>query len=162
MLNKTRSVLIAISLIAIVAGFITGCAKEKEEIPDPLSCDKPNGTLNWSFDGKSYCANSGLSANLEDLLVLNGISAEGVSLSMLVDSVQPGTYQISLSKNGLTCTDRSGTVWMPSETVSGSITINSHSPSTRFIDASFVCTLQNAAGQTKELKSGRFRITYTQ
>ena len=142
----------------------TACKdKEEEEIETPIVCGLPNGTLKWTTDGTERCANASLFGDYGIFLTVNGISLQGQTLTLELDSLSVGTHELSADANFMLYTDGLAVVWEVTNEQPGTITITSHNESTNRLEATFQATLVNpVSGATKTLSNGQLSLSYTE
>jgi hypothetical protein len=142
----------------------TSCKDEEEEVIEtPLVCSLPNGTLTWTTDGAERCANTTLFGDYGIFLTVNGISSQGQTLTLELDSLSVGTHELSADANFMLYTDGLAVAWEVTNEQPGTITITSHNETTNRLEATFQATLVNPlSGATKTLSNGQLKITYTE
>jgi hypothetical protein len=161
-----KSRLNAIVLLFLLMGstlFLSSCKDEEEDIETPIVCGLPNGTLKWTSDGAERCANASLFGDYGIFLTVNGITSQGQTLTLELDSLSVGTHEISADANYMLYTDNLAVVWEATNEQPGTITITSHNEQTNRLEATFNVNLVNPInGATKSLSSGQLKITYTE
>jgi hypothetical protein len=157
MLLKPIALFLTISLLFSCSEKIT------DEVPYLDECQLVNGSIKWNFDGNSYCANANIIAGYAVGLTLNGITLSGVSLTMELDSIEPGTYNVSQSENVIVYTDQLGLAWTSTDSNAGSITISSHDSVSNKIRATFIGSLRSPiTGEIKQISNGQISVTYVE
>jgi hypothetical protein len=143
---------------------LSSCSeKVTDEVPFLDECQMVNGSIKWEFDGSSYCANANIIAGYAIGLTLNGITMTGVSFTMELDSIEPGTYNISQDENNIIYTDQLGLAWTSMDSNAGSIIITSHDSVSNKIRATFNGLLKSPiTGQTKQISNGQISVTYVE
>ena len=154
---KTIALLLSLSLLSSCSEKIT------DEVPYLDECQLVNGSIKWEFDGNSYCANANIIAGYAIGLTLNGINLNGVSFTMELDSIEPGTYNISQDENNIVYTDQLGFAWTSVDSNAGSIIITSHDSVSNKIRATFNALLISPiTGATKQISNGQISVTYVE
>lgn len=152
---KPLALLLAVSLLSSCSEKIT------DEVPFWDECQMVNGSIKWEFDGASYCANANIIAGYAVGLTLNGLTLTGVSLTMELDSLEPGTYNVSQDQNVIVYTDQLGLAWTSVDSNAGSIIISSHDSVSNKIRASFIGSLRSPiTGEIKQISNGQISVTY--
>lgn len=155
------SALAACTFGAVV--FLSSCKKDEEETETPIICGLPNGTLKWKENGVEKCANASLFADYTIDMTVNGISAQGPSMTLELDSLNIGTYALTADYNYMLYTDGLALAWEATNEQPGSITITSHNENTNRIEATFHINLVSPiSGATKQITDGTLSITYTE
>jgi hypothetical protein len=161
---RIKLLTVIISLFALPLCFAS-CKEEEDpiEVESPLVCGLPNGTLRWTSDGAERCANTTLFGDYGIFLTVNGISSEGQTLTLELDSLSVGTHELSADVNYLLYTDNLAVAWEITNEQPGSITIISHNETTNRLEATFQATVVNPlSGVSKTLSNGQLSITYTE
>jgi hypothetical protein len=160
----TNKLILSLAFLLTIAMLVTSCKDEEaEEIETPLICSMPNGTLRWTTDGAERCANATLFGDYGIFLTVNGISSQGQTLTLELDSLSVGTHEISADANFMLYTDGLAVAWEATNEQPGTITITSHNEATNRLEATFEAKLVNPiSGTTKTLSSGQLVITYTE
>jgi hypothetical protein len=161
---KTFRFLPLTAILIASTTLFTACKDEEEEdIETPLVCGLPNGTLKWTADGAERCANTTLFGDYGIFLTVNGISSQGQTLTMELDSLTVGTHELSADANYLLYTDALAVAWEITNEQPGTITITSHNETTNRLEATFQATVVNPiSGATKTLSNGQLSISYTE
>ena len=142
---------------------LTSCKKDEEETETPIICGLPNGTLKWKENGVEKCANATLFADYTIDMTVNGLSAQGPTMTLELDSLNVGTYPLTADYNYMLYTDALALGWESTNEQPGSITITSHNENTNRLEATFHITLVSALnGATKQITDGQLSITYTE
>jgi hypothetical protein len=148
------------TLSAIV--LLSSCKKDEEE-ETPIICGLPNGTLKWKENGVEKCANVSLFADYTIDMTVSGISAQGPTFTLELDSLNVGTYALTADYNYMLYTDGLALAWEATNEQPGSITITSHNESTNRLEATFQINLVSPiSGATKQITDGQLSITYTE
>ena len=145
--------------------FLNSCG-DKDDDPNtgPVTdgCTMPNGYLKWTVDGGQLCSNATLFADYAIVMTVNGISQSGVTMTLELDSVTPGTYQMKEDINSVLFTDQLGMAWQSTNDNPGTLQIISNDTSTNLIRANFNLTVRNPFGISKNITGGQLRIFYTE
>jgi len=156
----------AIYLLFLFIGstlLFASCKDEEEVVETPIVCGLPNGTLKWTSDGAERCANATLFGDYGIFLTVNGITTQGQTLTLELDSLSVGTHEISADANYMLYTDNLAVLWEATNEQPGTITITSHNEETNRLEATFNVNLVNPInGVTKSLTNGQLKITYTE
>ena len=86
-------------------------------------CSMPNGHLKWTSQGTQYCANATLFGDQSIDMTINGITQSGVTMTLELDSVMPGTYQMTSDVNHLLFTDQLAFDWQSTNSQPGTLII---------------------------------------
>ena len=78
---------------------------EEEQVDSPIICGLPNGTLRWTANGAERCANASLFGDLGMFMTVNGISMEGQTITLELDSLDVETHELLADVNYLLYTD---------------------------------------------------------
>ena len=136
---------------------------EEEQVDSPIICGLPNGTLRWTADGAEICANASLFGDLGMFMTVNGISIEGQTITLELDSLTVGTHELSADVNYLLYTDGLAVVWEATNAQPGTITITSHNETTNRLEATFQINVVNPmSGASKSITNGQLSLTYTE
>lgn len=144
---------------------LLGACKDEEEpeVESPIICSLPNGTLRWTIDGVERCANASLFGDFGTFLTVNGISIEGQTLTLELDSLSVGSHELSADSNFMLYTDGLAVAWEATNEQPGTINITSHNESTNRLEATFQINLVNPLNNaTKSITNGQLAITYTE
>ncbi len=142
---------------------IVACSEDdnKDIITD--SCSLPIGHLKWTTQGTPYCANATLFADQAIVMTINGITQAGLSMTLELDSVEPGTYTMDDNTNHLLFTDQYAFDWQSSDDQPGTIVITKNDKSANQIEGTFQVNAKNSiTGTFRQISNGNFRLTYTE
>ncbi len=145
--------------------FLSSCGEDSPENPlNNISdnCSLPNGHLKWTVEGNDYCANASLFADHALVMTMNGITLTGITITLELDSILPGTYPMKADINSILFTDQLGMAWQTTDDNPGTLQITSNNTSTNLLQASFSATLRNPLGLSKSLSQGTIKIHYTE
>jgi hypothetical protein len=161
---KWFGVLLSILTFIFSSFLLVSCADEEEEVIEtPLVCSLPNGMLKWTADGTERCANASLFGDYGIFLTVNGVSTQGQTLTLELDSLSVGTYELSADENYMLYTDNFAMVWEATNEQPGTITITGHNETTNQLNATFQINLVNPLnGQIKAITNGQLNIKYTE
>lgn len=150
--------------LALPLMMMLSCSEKiTDEVPFLDECQMVNGSIKWEFDGSSYCANANIIAGYGVGLTLNGITLSGVSLTMEIDTLDPGTYNVSQDQNVIVYTDQLGLAWTSMDSNAGSIIISSHDSVSNKIRATFIGSLKSPlTGEIKQISNGQISVTYVE
>jgi Family of unknown function (DUF6252) len=149
----------ALALLTIVSS----CKKDDDD-DDPVTdlCALPNGSLKWTSNGQNLCANASLFADYAIVMTVNGISQQGATLTLELDSVNQGTYQMKELVNSILYTDVLGMAWQSTDDNPGTITITKNNTSTNEFEATFNVPVRNPLGMSQTLSGGTLKVFYTE
>lgn len=152
--------------IALTVSVVFAACSADESLPIPApppnDCALENGTVSWRSASNDYCSNNQLYASNQGGVAISAVTKTGVTINLLIDNPNIGTYPMSALQNGLLYTDQLGNAWsLPNEN-SGTLTITSHNSSTKSLKASFNCTVQNTLGTELQISNGVIDVTYTE
>lgn len=156
--------MIALLLTSSMISFMS-CKDEDDDltVDPPLVCSLPNGTLKWKENGVEKCANATILADQGIILTVYGLSAQGPSLTLELDSTSVGTHELTADYNYVLYTDGLALAWEATNEQPGTITISSHNESTNRIEGTFQINLVNPLnGATKQITDGQISVTYTE
>jgi hypothetical protein len=161
---KWFGVLLSMLTLIFFSSLFVSCADDEEEIIEtPIVCSLPNGMLKWTADGTERCANASLFGDYGIFLTVNGISMQGQTLTIELDSLSVGTYELSADENYMLYTDNLALVWEATNEQPGTITITGHNETTNQLNATFQINLVNPmSGQIKSITNGQLNIKYTE
>ena len=160
-LMQIRTLLACLLLSALT---IISCKKDDEEDPAPApvnTCGITGMRLQGTIGSESFCANASLFADLAIVLTSNGISQNGATLTMELDSVDTGSYAMGADANCLLFTDQLGLAW---NTIDGSgtmVVISSHDTGANRIQGTVTGDLTSPIGGGTRTISASFDLTYT-
>jgi hypothetical protein len=162
--SRSYRLLSGLAILFAMPLVFTACTDDEvEDIETPIVCSLPNGTLKWTTDGTERCANASLFGDYGIFLTVNGISSQGQTLTLELDSLSVGTHELSADANFMLYTDGLAVAWEVTNEQPGTITITSHNESTNRLEATFQATLVNpVSGATKTLSNGQLSIKYTE
>jgi len=153
-------------LIYLLAVFILcSCGDDDSDIPGIPSgnnCTLPNGYMRWNFDGTSYCANASLFADNAILMTINGITQTGVTMTLELDDITPGTYSMTADTNSLLFTDQLAMAWQSTNADPGTLIITSNDTVNNILQATFNLTVRNPLSMTKTINQGEIKVFYTE
>jgi hypothetical protein len=161
---KSHGILVGICTLVLTSLFFVSCNDEQvDDIDNPIGCSLPSGSLKWTIDGTERCANASLFGDYGIYLTVNGITSQGQTLTLELDSLSVGTHELSADENYMLYTDNFALVWEATNEQPGTITITSHNETTNQLNATFQINLVNPLnGQTKSISNGQLNIKYTE
>ncbi|MFN5294963.1 MAG: DUF6252 family protein [Flavobacteriales bacterium] len=161
---KSNGMLLSIWTLVLTSLLFVACNDEEEDdIETPIVCGLPNGSLKWTIDGTERCANASLFGDYGMFLTVNGITTQGQTLTMELDSLSVGTHELSADENYMLYTDNFAVVWEATNEQPGTITITGHNETTNQLNATFQINLVNPLnGQIKSISNGQLNIKYTE
>lgn len=141
------------------------CKKEDDTAPSTstpaATCGIAGARLQSTFGSESFCANASLFGDLAvDVLTVNGISQSGITLTLELDSLEPGSYDMGTDVNHVLYT--SGLA-MGYESVDGdpaTLVIDSHDATANRIRGSITGPLFEPLGGSSHVINATFDITY--
>jgi len=155
-------------VVAILSVFFLGCKKDDSSgnssntsVLDP--CNQVNGSMRWTFNGVSGCANSSLFADAAIVLTAMGMQSSGETLVMELDSMAAGTYVMNEEQNTIVYTDNLSMAWMTSNDQPGTLIITENNTSTNRIRLTINASLRNViTGQSRQLTNCTLDAYYTE
>jgi Family of unknown function (DUF6252) len=155
-------------VVAILSVVIYGCKKDDSSgnssntsVLDP--CNHVNGSMRWTFNGVSGCANSSLFADAAIVLTAMGMQSSGETLVMELDSMAVGTYVMNEDQNTIVYTDNLSMAWITSNNQPGSLVITENNTSTNHIRLTINASLKNVlSGQSRQLTNCTLDAYYTE
>lgn len=156
---RLQQILLVITLIPL----LWGCKKDGDEEQSlAVGCSLPTGSLKWTADGASQCANVSLFADHALIMTVNGITVTGATMTMELDSVQPGTYAVKELTNSMIYTDQLGMAFLSTDTAPGTVTITKNDTVANWLEATFTVSLKNPLGVSKTITEGMLQVDYTE
>ncbi len=152
---------VLISLI-ILSGVAASCSKKKEDKPGTDNCLLNNYFLKADIAGTAWCANTTLFADYAIVMTINGISSNGATLTLELDDVSTGTFQIKQDRNHVLYTSSLGVGYESTNDNPGSLTIISNDTANNIINGSFNVTLRSPISGNISLSNGTFKLFYTE
>ncbi len=149
--------------LLLMAWCISACsADESLPIPTPpaTECTQSNGSVEWMVADNSYCSNEELYASNQGGVVINAITKTGVNITMIIDSLTPGTYPMNMIQNGILYIDQLGQTWTLEFGSVGTMKVLSHDSINNRIKATFSCNVQNSLGNTLAITNGSIDVRY--
>lgn len=93
-------------------------------------------------------------------MTINGLNGNGSSLTLELDSVMPGTYQITEDVNHMIYLNGDG--WESTNDNPGTLVITSNNTSTNQIKGTFTVTLRSPLSGNLSVTEGKFDLFYTE
>ncbi|HRH68026.1 MAG TPA: hypothetical protein PLB89_00830 [Flavobacteriales bacterium] len=152
--------LACILLLSIV--LLPSCKKDEDDPPaqTPVpTCGIAGARLQASFLSESFCPDLSLFADRAVVLTINGVSASGSTLTLELDSLDPGSYDMTEDANHVLFTNLTG-AYESSDTSPATLVIASHDEGSNRIQGSFSGPLTNPLGGTPPTISGSFDMIY--
>lgn len=148
----------------LLAVSFSACKKDDDGDDTALEgCSLPQGSLKWTADGGALCANASLFADYAIMMTINGVSQTGATLTLELDSVAPGTYQMKELENSVLFTDELGMAWQSTDDNPGTLTVTKNNESTNEFEASFTVAVRNPLlGTSQTLSGGSIKVFYTE
>ncbi|MBX2979651.1 MAG: hypothetical protein KF905_10175 [Flavobacteriales bacterium] len=154
------------SFLLIPALLLVACSKDDDAPlapqPAPAVCGIDGARLEATFDGGAFCANASLFASQAVSMTINGISQQGATLTLELDSVSVGTHAISEITNSILFTTQLAMAYQSTDATPGTLTITSHDTAAKRIRGSFSATLSNQIGLPSAAIAGNFDLYYVE
>lgn len=152
-----------IFFIGILMLFIfSGCEKDvPPQNPIVDICLLPNGFIKWNDNIGSYCATTAF-ADEAITMTMNGISANGPTITFDLTDYATGNHPITESINSIYYTNAFGFAFITSNTNPGTLNITYYSLSNHQIKGNFTCTVFDPSGLNSPINlNGSFSMYYT-
>jgi len=168
MLNdQTTMMRHATQLLLLTAFLFVSCSKDKDDPATPApstpaTCGIAGARLQASFQGATFCANTFLFGDLGTHLTVNGIASNGATLTLELDSLEVGSYEMDGSTNYMIHTSAMALGYETVNATPATLNIASHDTASNRIQGSFSGPIVEPAGGTSAQISGTFDITYTE
>jgi hypothetical protein len=149
-------------LLIPISLFFSGCKKDTPS-PSPVTdvCILPNGFIKWNDNIGSYCATTAF-ADEAITMTVNGISANGPTITFDLTDYATGTHPITESINSIYYTNALGFAFTSSNSNPGTLNITYYSPSNHQIKGNFNCIVYDPSGLNAPVNlSGSFSMYYT-
>lgn len=158
-MKKVLFAFLALSFTGIVA-----CNDDKDENdnPAPDACTLPTGSLRWTIGGTQRCADQTLFGDYGIVMTINGIAGNGETMTIELDSVTPGTYEMKADVNSVLYTDNLAMAYQTTDDNPGTLIITKNDTSNNRLEATFTGSLRNPLGVSKTITSGNLKVNYTQ
>lgn len=156
-------------LATMVVGFglaLAGCQKDEPTPPiapgpAPASCGIDGARLQATFDGAAFCANVSLFASdAAGTITISGMSTQGSTLTLEIDSMSVGTHAITENTNAMLHTTTLAMSYTAMDALPGTLTIESHDLVLKRIKGTFSASLQGAFGGPPKTIIGSFDVFY--
>lgn len=153
--------------LALPLVMLTACDKEKDETATPAPttpavCGIAGARLQATFQGNAFCANTSLFGDLGTHLTVNGIASNGATLTLELDSLEVGSYEMDGSTNYMIHTSALAMAYETVNATPATLNIISHDTGTNRIQGNFSGPIVEPVGNTSAQISGTFDITYTE
>ncbi len=124
-------------------------------------CGTPGARLQANFDGASWCPTVNLyaTAAATGQIGINGITLMGSTLTLLLDSVAPGTYQMVETANAMIFTTSTSITYIAREIDPVTLVISEHDVVNRRIKGTFQGHVHTALLEPKAIE-GSFDVEY--
>ena len=159
------SVFTGVAILTVVLTLVA-CSKAEQEVAEDLGlvpdeCGSAGARLEATVGGASYCASLQLVATGgEGTVIVTGVAADGSTLVVQFDELDPGTHAITEATNGLMWMQM-GTSYTVAPGTEGVLEITAHDTALHVLKASFSAPLFNEMnGQTKQA-AGSLDVVYT-
>ena len=156
-----------IALLIPITLLVLSCQKPEDVVPSPFSmpsaeeCGEAGARLQATFDGSDWCANVNLFCSpASGEITINGLSTAGSTLTLQLDTMAPGTYDMSTSANVVLFTTSFGIGYMSTDSLPTTLTISEHDMDADRIKGSFNGQLITALGGDPKSISGSFDMNY--
>lgn len=152
--------IILLSLITSFA-FINSCKKD-DNSSSTNNCTLPTGYLRCTAGSTDFCADQSLFADYAIVMTINGIAGNGSTLTLELDNVQPGTYQMKELTNHILYTSPLGEGFETTDDNPGTLIITSNNTSTNTIEGSYSATVRSPISGNLNITKGTFKVFYTE
>lgn len=154
-------------MLALPLALLTACDKEKDDPATPApatptTCGVAGARLQASFQSNAFCANASLFGDLGTHLTVNGIASNGATLTLELDSLEVGSYEMDGSTNYMIHTSALAMAYETVNATPATLSITSHDTGANRIQGSFSGPLVEPIGGTSAQISGTFDITYAE
>ena len=150
-------------LLIIFSTFnITSCEKDSStQQPVTDVCILPNGFIKWNDNTGNYCATTAF-ADEAITMTMNGISANGPTITFDLTDYATGTHPITESINSIYYTNALGFAFTSKNNNPGTLNITYYSPTNHQIKGNFNCFVYDPSGLNPPISlSGSFSMYYT-
>ncbi len=155
-MERTLSCILLLSI-----ALLPSCKKDDDTpAPTPVpTCGIAGARLQASFLGETFCPGLSLFADQAVVLTINGVSLSGSTLTLELDSLDPGTYDMTEDANHVLFTNITG-AYESSNSDPATLVIASHDEGANRIQGSFSGPLTNPLGGTSPTITGSFDMFY--
>jgi hypothetical protein len=150
----------------VMIGFLVACDKKDDDSsttnpPAATGCTSllPN-KLSAKIANQEWCSDQSCFGDLAVVMTINGLNGNGSSLTLELDSVMPGTYQITEDVNHMIYLNGDG--WESTNDNPGTLVITSNNTSTNQIKGTFTVTLRSPLSGNLSVTEGKFDLFYTE
>ncbi|CAN5458265.1 hypothetical protein BH11BAC2_BH11BAC2_25680 [soil metagenome] len=147
-------------LIISIAG-INSCKKDSDSASSN-NCSLPNGFLRCTAGSADFCADQTLFADYAIVMTINGIAGNGSTLTLELDDVTTGTYQMKELTNHLLYTSPLGDSFETTDDNPGTLVITSNNTATNTIEGTYTSTVRSPLSGNLNLTKGMFKVFYTE
>ncbi len=158
-MRTTYTLLFLASLIII----LQSCKKEDDPVPvAPVTpaCGTPGLRLQATFNDVAWCPNSSLFASMSDILTISGMASNGSTLTLELDSLSPGTYQMRSEVNFILFTTEMGMAYQATDNAPATLVITEQDVNAQRIKGTFNGNLPPALGGAPRAINGSFDMFY--
>lgn len=153
--------------LILSSALFVSCSKEKDDPATPApstpaACGISGARLQASFQGATFCANTFLFGDLGTHLTVNGIASNGATLTLELDSLEVGSYEMDGSTNYMIHTSAMAMGYETVNTTPATLNITTHDTASNRIQGSFNGPVVEPVGGASAQISGTFDITYTE
>jgi len=160
MLFNKKSIVLLLTIFSI---FNISSCEEDPVYTNPVVdvCLLPNGFIKWNDNIGNYCATTTF-ADEAITMTVNGISANGPTITFDLTDYATGTHPITESINSIYYTNALGFAFTSSNSNPGTLNITYYSPSNHQIKGNFNCIVYDPSGLNAPVNlSGSFSMYYT-
>lgn len=149
-------------ILLLSIALLPSCKKD-DDTPAPIpvsTCGIAGARLQASFLSEAFCPGISLFAdNAAGTLTINGVSASGSTLTLELESLDPGSYDMTEDANHVLFMNMTG-AYESSNSDPATLVIASHDEGANRIQGSFTGPLTNPLGGASPTISGSFDLTY--
>ncbi|MBK9401214.1 MAG: hypothetical protein IPN36_10230 [Bacteroidetes bacterium] len=95
-------------------------------------------------------------------MTINGITQTGVTITLELDDITPGTYTMNEDTNSILFTDQLAMAWQSTNTNPGTLIITANDTVNNILQATFDVTVRNPLSQSKSISQGQIKVFYTE
>jgi hypothetical protein len=160
MLFHKKSIVLLLTIFSI---FNISSCEEDPVYTNPVVdvCLLPNGFIKWNDNIGNYCATTAF-ADEAITMTMNGISANGPTITFDLTDYSPGSHPITESINSIYYTNALGFAFTSSNNNPGILNITYYSSNNHQIKGNFSCTVYDPSGLNPPVNlNGSFSMYYT-
>jgi hypothetical protein len=152
--------------ILVILLTLSACAKAGKEVAEelgivPTTCGTDGARMEATVGDGSFCADGQIIAVSDgSTAMVTGIGLLGNTLSLQLDTLDPGTYPITEAQNAILFMSL-GTPYVTTGDLPGTLAIEAHDPVVRRIKATFNVNLRNEMSGAARPVSGSIDVTYS-